>query len=781
MKFSKRFIRANGEMCDFENHIPSPYFRKKFEIDFEAENAEILICGLGFYRLWINGTEITKGPLAPYISNVGDICYYDFYKIPGLLKQGENIIGIQLGNGFRNAFGGFIWDFEEMESRGPVCLALSFKASGQGNELFFEADESFKTHPSPVTFDDLRMGCRYDARLEIPGWNLPGFNDSDWSFAESCEAPRGEAKLCTVPPIVTLREIKPVSVTHYDSLPFCYNGSSENAAPDLNTVRENVYVFDFGVNTAGISRLHIKGEPGQKITVRHAERCIDRGGVSVETTLFRRQEKDAFEKYLEYGQVDEYICRGGDEVFTPVFKYDGFRYAYVEGLKPEQITDDVLIFVEQSSEMEQRSGFECSDDILNKLFECGRRSDRSNFYYFPTDCPHREKNGWTGDASVSAEHFLLGYKMTPLLREWLCNIRAAQHEDGNLPAIIPTGGWGFEWGNGPAWDAVCVNLPYYIYKFDGDSEIVKENAEMILRYFRYSLTRLNDKGLADFGLGDWLDPFAEVYGEFNTPLYITSTAELYDIGMKAAHLFEETGLFEEAEEAREYAGRLRCAFRENLIDFDTMTVEGNCQTAQVAAICRGLFDECELEAAQNRLVEIIHRDGDINTCGMIGLRYIFHALSEIGENDLAFKLITDKTRSCYGYWIENGATTLWENFLSIDESVGSMNHHFMGDITGWMIEKVAGIHPNPHVNDITSFEIIPGFISQMSFARAYYNFTEGKLSCEYKRDNNGIALNISVPEGLHGILRLPRGYELYDGRNEMKLNGGNYSISVKKI
>lgn len=778
MHFSNKFIRANGEVCDFNNHVPSPYFRKEFELDFAAENAEILICGLGFYRLWINGSEITKGALAPYISNTGDICYYDLYSVAALLKKGKNVIGVQLGNGFRNPFGGFIWEFEKMESRGPVCLALTFKAEGGGRELCFEADESFKTHASPVIFDELRMGCRYDARLEIEGWNLPNFNDSDWSFAEKSDTPKGKARLCTVPPIVTLREIKPVSVEHFDSLPFDYETTADTSRPEPATVRSNVYVFDFGVNTAGVSRLHINGVAGQKITVRHAERKLD-GGVTVGTTIFKRG-GGAYEKYLEYGQVDKYICRGGDESFTPIFKYDGFRYAYVEGLNADQITEDTLVLIEQSSEMETRSGFSCSDDTLNKLFEYSRRSDRANFFYFPTDCPHREKNGWTGDASVSAEHFLLGFRMTPLLKEWLCNIRAAQRKDGNLPGIVPTGGWGFEWGNGPAWDAVCVNLPYFIYKFDGDTEVIRDNAAMIVSYFKYTLTRLNDRGLANFGLGDWVDPFPDENGMPRTPLEVTSTAELYDIGVKAAFLFEKAGLEKEAEFARDYAKKLREAFRRHLIDFDTMTVSGENRTAQAAALCRGLFDESEVSAARKRLIETVRRDGDINTCGMIGLRYIFHALTDAGETELAYKIITGKDRTCYGYWVEHGATSLWETFDSTDKGGESQNHHFLGDISSWMIRNIAGINVNPDITDISSFKLAPKFIPQISSAAAYYDFSAGRLFCSFEKVGSKIILNAAVPQGVCGELALPEGYALNDGQKNIALTHGNYRFTVCK-
>lgn len=165
---------------------------------------------------------------------------------------------------------------------------------------------------------------------------------------------------------------------------------------------------------------------------------------------------------MEYAQTDVYICKGGYEEFAPKFKYDGFRYAIVEGLEKEQATSETLTFLEMSSDLKERASFNCSDEVLNKLQEITRRSVLSNFFYFPTDCPHREKNGWTGDAAVSAEHILLNLTAEKSLKEWLLNIRFAQREDGALPGIVPTGGWGFKWGNGPMWDSVCKFALLYL-------------------------------------------------------------------------------------------------------------------------------------------------------------------------------------------------------------------------------------------------------------------------------------------------------------------------------
>lgn len=745
MKFSKKFIKATDKFCDFDSYVPAPYIRKSFELDFIPEKAEITICGLGFYEVYINGENITKGALAPYISNPDDLYYYDNYDISNKLKKGRNSIGIILGNGFRNSFGGFIWDFEKAECRGPLITALCLEAKGEGKSFEIEADTSFKTHSSAIIFDELRMGCYYDANLEIKGWSELDFDDSDWNFVKFAEPPKGEPKLCTVSPIVKTEEIKPIEIKHFDYLPFAYESTLEDSEPFIQTVRENVYVYDFGVNGAGVTKLKIKGKKGQKITIRHGE-CLQNGNFSINSVIFNRPE--SVDRYLEYAQKDIFICSGEEDEFVPKFTYDGFRYAYVEGLEPEQATEDALTFLVMNSDIKARAKFECSDETLNKLFEMTRRSDLSNFYYFPTDCPQREKNGWTGDASVSAEQLLLNLECSDELREWLCNIRKAQRDDGALPGIVPTGGWGFDL-NGPAWDGVCVNLPYYIFKYEGNLDVFKENAEMIIKYLKYAESRRDENGLLAFGLGDWIDPNQSTNGKIASPLEFTDSAEIYDISVKASYLFDKGGLTEYAEYAKSLAGKIRDSIRKNLIDINTMTVAGDCQTSQAVAIELGLFEYSELDRARKRLLEIIHRDGDVNACGMIGLRYLFHALTNMGETELAYKIMTSEERTCYGAWIKRGATALLENFPRENgRGVCSQNHHFLGDISSWMMQEIAGIKPNPNIDNKNEFEISPRFIKQISFAEGEFETENGILRVRWERKEKETVLKISVPENV---------------------------------
>lgn len=778
MEFSTKFICATYDVCYFDHHVPSPYLRRTFDLSFVPEEAEITICGLGFYELWVNGKNVTKGPLAPYISNPNDVLYYDRYDLAGELVAGKNVIGIQLGNGFRNAFGGFVWDFDKSASRGPVAVALSLTAK-KGEETFaMEADEQFRTHPSPITFDDERMGCHYDARLEIDGWCGSDFDDSDWKAALPCQTPAGVPKLCEADPIAVSDVIHPISVTHYDALPFAYDSNKNDAAPLAQTVRENVYVYDFGVNTAGIAVLKISGEPGQKITIRHAEH-LQKEGFSINTVSFMRPE--TIDRYIEYGQKDVYILRGGaEEIFVPKFKYDGFRYAYVEGLLPHQATKDALTLYEMHSDVAPRAEFSSSCDTLNKLFEFGRRSDLANFYYFPTDCPHREKNGWTGDASVSAEHMLLNLHVEKSLREWLVNIRAAQRLDGALPGIVPTGGWGFDWGNGPVWDSVCVNLPYEIYRFTGDDTIIRENATLILRYLQYAMTRRDERGLVAFGLGDWVDPNQLINGKIAAPLWVTDSATICDMAKKAAFLFSAVGMQYESDYAAHVAADMRRAFRTHLIDFETMTVSGDCQTSQAIAIEVGFFEEDELDAARARLVEIIHRDGDVNACGMVGLRYIMHALIHAGEVDLCYRFMTAEDRTCYGAWVKHGATSLLENFPFEDgTAICSQNHHFLGDITSVMIQDLVGLRPNPDLVGTDTFRLTPVFPTALENACATFSVDRGIMRANWQKVGGRVKYSVEIPDGMHGTILTPKGYRLLGSQPAM-LGGGKWEFLFEK-
>lgn len=712
----KKFIKATDTYCSFENHVNAPYLRRSFALNFVPTRAQISICGLGFYRLWINGQEITKGLLAPYISNPDHYCYYDTYDVRERLHTGENVIGILLGNGFMNPFGGAVWDFDKADWKDAPKAALELKVQGEDQELVIEADEAFKVHPSPIVFDELRMGEHYDANLEIAGWNLPGFDDSIWEHALPAEAPRGEMKRCNAEPIRIQKRLKPVSVTK------CEDG----------------YLYDFGENTAGLTELNITAKPGQKIALWHCE--ILKDGKFYNDNIIFHDPKYGF--YKEYNQKTVYIAKGEmKESYLPSFTYYGFRYVLVQGITREQATEDLLTCLVMNSDLRHIGDFTCSDEVANTLFEMVKRSDLANFYYFPTDCPHREKNGWTGDASMSADHMALLYDVEKSWREWLHNIRKSQNDAGAIPGIVPTAGWGFAWGNGPAWDSVLFNLPYMLYQYRGNTEVIKENAHAMLRYLEYILTRRNPDGTVSIGLGDWV-PVGKEADQYEAPLELTDSIMVMDMAQKAAEMFGAIGYERTAEFAESVYKDMRNAIRSNLLDMESLEMAGKCQSSQALALYYGIFEEDEKERAFQKLLQYIHEKNDSVDCGFIGIHAIFHVLSDFGQGELAYHMITKREYPSYGHLLECGETALPESLSKKGViSHWSRNHHFLGDIGKWFMARVAGLY----VVDAKHVEFRPDFIRGLTYAKARYDLPSGKVEISWEKKESEYVVKILYP------------------------------------
>ena len=720
------FIKATEEFNDFEKHVPAPYIRKSFTADGECRGKLRIAC-CGFYKLYFNGKDITRCYLAPYISNPKDIIYYDEYEVD--IDAGENVIGIMLGNGFMNNPGGAIWYFDKADFRGApqVSLSLEYKDGGEDKEL--KTDGSFKTHESPVRSDDYRFGEYYDANYEIDGWNEKGFDDSGWQNAIETRSPGGELRLCEADPVIEEKILKPVDIIKLD---------------------DGCYIYDFGESNAGLCRLHINGKPGQEVSMQHADLLKD-GDINLKNVWFKR---DNWENEFKIVHRDFYTCKGGEAEYIPFFEYHGFRYVKVWGLTEEQATPDLLTYIVFHSDLKTRGDFKCSNERVNKIQEAARRSDTSCCQWFPNDCPHREKHGWTADAALSCEQMLLNFEPERTYREWFHNIYKAQREDGALPGIVPTAGWGFDWGNGPGWDQVVITIPYYTYIYRGDKEFIGEAADCIARYMEYLPTKRDEKGLCHFGLGDWCHIDT---GSPKAPLEVTDSILSKANADKAAFLFEQIGRNEEAAKYRALAEDFKKCIRENLVDFENMTVRGECQTSQSMGIFYNIFNEDEKEAAAKKLIEFVHKEDDKIDFGVLGSRVLFYVLSDYGENDLAYKMIERPDFPSWGNWIERGATTLWEEFHP--DCTYSANHHFWGTPSGWFISNIAGIRLNPTKTNVHEVVIKPAFIEDLTFAEGYHISPDGLIKSRWERKDGGVRLTLEIPENMKATLILPDGSE----------------------
>lgn len=768
--FSTKFISATRAYSTLTEMVPAPLLRRSILLEAVPESASVTICGLGFYDLLINGRRVTKGLLAPYISNPDDILYYDCYDVAHLLCEGENIIGVALGNGMLNCPGGDIWDMQLARYRSAPKMALSFEATLPGGKaVSFEADEQFVCAPSPIYYDDLRVGEFYDARESKPGWTLPGYSAEGWTPAIPVETPRGECRICAAEPIVVTKELRPISIRRAgmggapdfrDTLPV--------VEPDGVEAQAEGWLYDFGVNAAGNIRLKIRGRRGQKIAMQFAEELDADGNLDLRGMNF-------LPKALNHRDI--YICCGdGEEIYTPSFSYHGFRYCLVLGLEDDQATPELLTYLVMNSDLRSMGDFSCSDPILNQIQQCTRVSDLANFYYFPTDCPHREKNGWTADAALSTEQILLNFAPEHSYREWLHNIRKAQADDGSLPGIVPTSGWGFDWGNGPAWDCALTVIPYLIWRYRGSTEIIRENAAAIMRYLHYITTRRDSNGLIHIGLGDWCQSARRDASDHKAPLEVTDTLMCMDISAKAAAMFSAVGMESQRAFAQAVHEEFRAAARKHLIDRRTMTVLGCCQTSQAMGIFYDLFDDAEKPEAFRVLLKLIERNENLMDVGVLGARVLFRVLSDFGRSDLAYSMITTERYPSYGFWMRHGATSLWENFHPIGANPSSHNHHFWGDVSAWMIEYLAGIRVNPDGDDVNRVHIQPRFVAALDSAHAHHIAPAGKVEVDWKRDGEAIILTLIYPEGCRGRILLEDGWQFADGHCAKLARSGEYRI-----
>ena len=713
-KKEKTFLSGSKTYNTIQNHVNAPIFKRVFKRD-QILGVTLHIETAGFYRVFVNDVELTKGFLAPYICNPDHLVYFDEYNLDGILQKGENTLYVLLGNGFSNALDGGVWDFEKAEYRSAPKFYLAL-ADAKG--CFLQTDEHFVVSDSPILFDDIRCGERYDARMEAKVGNklYTGIRERK---PIKVQAPKGEVKKCTAQAIraverMTAKEIIPV---------------------------EGGYIYDFGVNHAGLGLLHITAKEGQEVDLTFGEVFLD-GQLRMESISFGDR------NHAGYIQHEKYICKEGEQEYLPSFTYHGFRYVYIEGVTEEQANVDLLTYVVIHSDIPSAATFTTNDEMLTKIQECVLRSDVSNFHYFPTDCPQREKNGWTGDINVSAEQLMYNLNCEDSLAEWLNNVRAVQKENGALPGIVPTGGWGFTWGNGPAWDGALIEVTYQLYRFTGKIEHIQENKYAIAKYIDYLTTKKREDGLIGFGLGDWCEPGFRTEDGYSTPVYVSDTLTCIDFLGKAYQMFTLAGEQEFADKAKGLQGQLKEAFCKQCIDGAEVYCKS--QTAQAMAIELGLFNDKE-EQAYEYLLSYIRRDNDRLHTGILGTKWLFPCLCKRGDADLAYSLIADPRYPSYGYMINHGATTLWEGITEWEEEVYpnqlrrkdggrilSFNHHFWGSVSATFFEHFAGLC----VVDCNTVKIQPKYIKALNFARASYTRNGKSIVVYWERGEGEIKLVI---------------------------------------
>ncbi len=639
----------------------SPCFQKAFSVKKRVVKATMAVCAPGLFEAYLNGTKVGGQLLTPSFTR------YDrrlLYNVLDLTKEFQNQknpnfeLQLLLGHSWYDVRSIVTWNFDAAPWRDfPRVMAQLQLVYEDGSEETIATDPSWTYSTSPIVFDCVRQGEIVDG-----GWERKILGN-----VVVVPAPLGNPKI--------VAQKHPVTVLRQSYL-----------AKSVQQVKD-AWVVDMGQNNAGWARIKLHGQKkGDVIRFKYSERVDESGAIERhDIEMHFLEGTPAYLTGMKGGfQTDFYICNGdAEEYFEPRFTYNGYQYVEVVGLreepKPEDFEGRVI-----STDFNNISTFSCSNELLNKLQEATLRSYRNNYVAgYPTDCPHREKNGWMGDAQLAAELAQYNFDNTASYEKWLDDLVDEQKESGDICAIVPTGDWGYPWGNGPAWDSALVTIPWCVYLYRGDVKILADSYEAMKKYLEFTASKELANGLVNHGLGDW------VFVKTNTPVEVTSTGYYYLDTKIVAQAAKVLGKDDDYQKYSERAERIRKNYNAALYKGDGV-YSINSQTSQSCAIHQGFaqaLEQADQDAVFARLCENVAKTDGHFDVGILGVKYILRTLSEGGRTDLALQLMLQESRPAMADWIRRGAGTLWEDW----DDGSSRNHIMFGDFSAWLYQSIAGI------------------------------------------------------------------------------------------
>ncbi len=727
----------------------APLLRKSISLEEKnIKNARLYVSGVGYYEFFINGAHVSDRKLEPGYTHFDKRVLYSTYDVTSMLQHGENVLAAELGNGWLNIQSLSVWEFEKARWRmRPRMIAELRITYNDGTVQTIPTDRTWKTNSGACSFNNLYSGEVYDARLVHKGWTIPGFDDKKWMPAIEVEAP---AKILTsqqMPPIRVVREVKPVSMRKID---------------------DYTYIYDMGENMTGVCRLQVQGPTGTCVTLAHGELIHDDGTLNQgNIEIYFKREKNGLPQHVdpfERIQTDTYFLSGnGMETYEPRFTYHGFRYVEVASTRPLTLTQESLTGLCMHTDVEPVGNFACSNEILNKLVEASCNSYLGNLFSIPTDCPQREKNGWTADGYVGMDYGLLFYDGITVYEKWMNDFIDNQRERGDLSGIIPSSGWGYADWIGPVWDAALFIIPNNLYKYYGDTRAIEKMWDTCVRYLQYLETREKD-GKLTYGIGDW------VFYKAKTDTHFTSTAFYWLDNVLMAKFADLTG--HDGTKYRAKADNLKELINNEWFDAEKKMYANGTQAAQSVGLALGLVPEEHAQAVADNLVRMIRDNGHQLDFGMLGSKFVPAMLVKYGYADDAYKMIIRPEAPSWANWIHRGLTTLPETWvLDKDFKDASLNHAFLGDISAWMMNSLAGINPHPKKPGFAGIIIRPQFINGISWAKGEYRSVRGLIRSEWKREGNQIELNIIIPANTEAELQLrDKSVALKTGKNQLTIN-----------
>lgn len=744
---------------------PAGYFRKEFAVPKSIKSARIYIAAGGLYKLMVNGQRIGDRELDPVYTRFDRHLYYTTYDATTQLKSGGNAIGVIMGNGWYNLQSTAVWDFDKAPWRGrpTFCLDLRIEYT-DGTVETISSGKDWTTRTGAIVFNSIYTAEHQDNRLLMPGWADAHLNDKDWhskndTLWRSVILRSAPAKIIEAASLVPIRKSAPIRTVNFKKF------------------SDTDYVFDIGQNIAGISEIKVKGERGTVLRVKHGERLYKNGHVDLSNIDVHYRPTDDSDPF----QTDIYTLSGnGVETFRPWFNYKGFQYVEITSSQPIELEKSDLVAYFMHSDVPPVGYIHSADTIINKIWAATNKSYLSNLFGYPTDCPQREKNGWTGDAQINIETGLYNFDGITVYNKWLQDHLDEQQPNGVFPSIIPSNGWGYEWGNGPDWTSTIAIIPWNLYLFYGDSRLMETCYTALKRYVDH-ITEISPSGICSWGLGDWVPVKSK------TPVPFTSTIYYYTdvtILAKAAKLFANESDYQQYTQLAE---KIKTVFNETYLNKITGMYGEGFQTELSAPLFWGLVPEESIDQVAKNLNERVVRDGFHLDVGLLGSKTILGALSNNGYANTAYRLAAQRSYPSWGWWMVNGATTLYENWDIASARDISLNHIMFGEIGAWLYKGLGGIYPDPAAPGFKNVQLRPNFPDGLAHFEARHTGPYGEIIVDWQKiDKKGkatdkvlnadkekrVRLDVTIPSHSTATLQLPEGYQLVDlsGNKSSKAN-----------
>ena len=713
---------------EFYEEDPAPLFRYEFKTKKEIKKARLYISGLGYYEATINSKKVGDNVLDPGWTNYSKRILYSTYDVTDQIENIGNCIGVTLGNGWYNPLPMTMWGWLNLREYLPIGrpqfiaqLKIEFEDGMIKNVI---SNEEWKTHEGPILRNNIYLGEVYDARKEIDDWNTFGFDDSKWRYAKIVNEKIGELEAQNQPPIRITKTLKPV---------------------ELMEPKPNVYIFDMGQNFAGWVKLKVNAPKGTKINLRYGELLNKDGTLNVMTSVAGQVKGSLIGGHYSPDtawQSDTYIAKGKSiEYYTPRFTFHGFRYVEVTGYpgKPEI---DAVEGLRLNSDLEKVGSFECSNKLFNDIQKMTEWTFLSNVFSVQSDCPHRERFGWGGDIATTTDAFIYNFNMSNFYTKVAIDFQDAALPDGRLRDNAPFTGADY---CGIGWAVAHPVILLKLYQYYGNISLIEEQYETARKWFDGVISN-NDLIITE-GLSDHESLAPRPKPEMVTPLY-------YQSALIMSRLAEIINKFDDAERYKNLSEQIKKAYLEKFHDKGTGKFAPYTQGSQSFALYTGLTPKEEIDFAVSQLVKDINdHDGHITT-GLYGTKFSLDILSKYGEAETAAQMVSKKDFPGWGNMLEKGATTLWEHWEYSDNTF-SHNHPMFGVVSEWFYKWVAGIQSDTSAVGFDKIVIRPQIISNVDWAKAHFNSVHGKIICEWKRDDDIFALDVTIPANTTATIYVP--------------------------